>query len=324
MQDGIMLALTLDGEKITEYPEVTNYQVKTTCENGKGKWLVDEWKLAVEEVTGNVVCNIEFTSNPTSLKSEVESKANTNTNGYRYSGKQPDNWVWFNNEMWRIIGSIPVSQSDGTEINLVKIIRANSIGELIYDINDNYIYWNTSELDTILNSYYYGKLDLTGERPCLGSSTNTYALCNYEEIGISSEATDYYGKMVKSVNWNISSVNSSGDTISTAFTQEKKTKASRKIGLMSASDYGYASGQTAAKLVDLDDYEQNNWLYIQPEAILNPFKTADVWYITEYGRLAYNGSATSGRAVRPVVYLDPSVYIISGDGTEGNPYQIGM
>ena len=31
-----------------------------------------------------------------------------------------------------------------------------------------------------------------------------------------------------------------------------------------------------------------------------------------------------GYAVRPVVYLDSSVYIINGDGTEGNPYQIGM
>jgi len=39
------------------------------------------------------------------------------------------------------------------------------------------------------------------------------------------------------------------------------------------------------------------------------------------GATYYGNSAAE---VRPVIYLDSSVYIVSGDGTEGNPYQIGM
>ncbi|MBQ8901562.1 MAG: hypothetical protein IJY87_00655, partial [Bacilli bacterium] len=157
-----------------------------------------------------------------------------------------------------------------------------------------------------------------------------YALCDYEEIGISNSSTDYYGRMIKEVYWNVGTVSSTSTVISTAYTTEEGTKSSLtgKIGLMSASDYGYAiSGITysSIELSSLSSYEQNNWLYGQGyEWTLTPYSTSNVLYVYRDGNVVNYDGAIYGYAVRPVVYLDSSVYIISGDGTEGNPYQIGM
>ena len=81
----------------------------------------------------NSSCNITFTpKTPTTselLSTVVNNKATRNQNGKRYQGKNPDNYIWFNDELWRIIGNIPVCLTSGcasTE-NRVKIIRNNSI-----------------------------------------------------------------------------------------------------------------------------------------------------------------------------------------------------
>ena len=85
-----------------------------------------------------------------------------------------------------------------------------------------------------------------------------------------------------------------------------------KIGVMYASDYGYA----------INSSYKNNWL----------FTKGYEWTMTAYGSsnpviVNYNGGlnnyyAYRGFAVRPVLYLKSNVYVISGDGSEGNPYKI--
>ena len=338
MQDGVMLALTLDGEKITTYPEGTRYGVEITCENGIGKWLVDEWKLAVEKVTGNVVCNINFTSNPITLKNKIEEinvNNNYNSHGYRYSGKKPNNYIWYNNEMWRIIGSIPtcLSASCGTNTtNLVKIIRNNSIGSIAYDAkSSNYTgAWGNNTLYTLLNNYYYGALNGTDTNYCYGSGSTSKSECDYSTIGIN--PSGYYGKMVKNVYWN-TGLSSYDVTPSSAYTNEIKTRTIQGyIGLMSVSDYGYATNssyhtQSLSENNNSKTRASNNWIYsqgfyewtnIQAEA-----STTYLLGIQYTGQMTHQ-HAYVGFAERPVVYLDSSVFIVSGDGTQSNPYQIGM
>ena len=336
MQDGIMLALTLDGEKITSYPEGTNYRVEINCENGKGKWLLDEWKLAVEEVTGNVVCNINFISNPKLLKTEVESKASTNTNGYRYTGKSPNNYVWFNNELWRIIGSIPtcLSASCGTNTtNLVKIIRDQSIGILAFDskVSGCSSNWGSNSLYTLLNSYYLGKNDATSTSNCCGKYEYSISKpnCNYTFKGI--ETDGYYGKMIKNVYWNIGG--SSTGQPNQVYNYEIQSQTTQGyIGLMSASDYAYAAAidytSGASYLYNYNSYDINklNWLYGQGvEWTINPQlnQSCKTLLIKAYGNVE-EYTTHYGSAVRPVVYLDSTVFVMSGDGTQSNPYQIGM
>ena len=78
-QDGIKYALTLDGEKITSFPSKGMYKAQVTCIGADGKWLYDDWKLAIENITSdNVTCDIKFETIPkTNLNDYTISLAGT-------------------------------------------------------------------------------------------------------------------------------------------------------------------------------------------------------------------------------------------------------
>ena len=64
-QDGIKYALTLDGEKITSFPSKGMYKAQVTCVGADGKWLYDDWKFAIENITSDdVTCDIKFETIP--------------------------------------------------------------------------------------------------------------------------------------------------------------------------------------------------------------------------------------------------------------------
>ena len=52
---------------------------------------------------------------------------------YRYIGNNPNNYVIFNDEVWRIIGVFPVVNAKGETENRIKIIRNESIGWYSWD-----------------------------------------------------------------------------------------------------------------------------------------------------------------------------------------------
>ena len=77
MQDGIMFAVKVNGVSQNTFPSGTNYYVDVNCRNAVGSYIYDEanssFKIAVGEITGNVKCNVSYTSNPKTLKEVVES-----------------------------------------------------------------------------------------------------------------------------------------------------------------------------------------------------------------------------------------------------------
>ena len=329
-------------EDITSTNVKCNIDFITISDANKENYLLTKEisnKLATSPTNSGICSNETYTTQSTCEAGEghwyyVSSTKGSNDEdaGIRYSGKQPSNWIWFNNELWRIIGIIPTKLSDGTETSLVKIIRADSIGGLVFHSAASNTIWggtgndDANTLYTLLNTKYYGKDDATGASLCLGS---TYALCNYKEIGISNSNTDYYGKMIKDVYWNVGTVSSTSTVITNAYTTEAGTKSTvtGRIALMNASDYGYAtSGITysSIRLASLKSYTQNNWLYGEGSKwTLTPYSTSNVVYVTYAGNVL-GDFAIEGNAVRPVLYLDASVYVVSGEGTESNPYQIAM
>lgn len=251
--------------------------------------------------------------------------------GYRYSGKQPDNWVWFNNELWRIIGSVPacLNSSCTTKENLVKIMRASSIGGLSFNSTSSSIF-EESTIHNLLNDYYLGKKNTTGKDPCYvninGShSTATFGSCNYLKTGISNRSTDYYNRMIKDVYWNIGQVSIGSSPLST-IREENNTRTTNpiKIGLASVTDYGFANGIVNINLTALEDFEQYNWIFGQGyERLLSPISTTSTAIILANGN-AGSSSAGSAYSIRPTLYLNSNVYVISGDGTMTNPYVLGM
>ena len=192
-QDGIRYALTLDGEKTTSFPPKGMYKALVICDGADGRWLYDEWKLAIENITSDdVTCDINFsTITKTSLNEYIISLAGTtqgtgqvvNENGYRYEGKNPNNYIWFNNEYWRIIGVFDSASHGQSNKNLVKIIRDDVLDGLAWN-KSNTNDWETSSLKSLLNGAYYNAQDGTNSGYCYGYSTTATANCDYTKRGI--------------------------------------------------------------------------------------------------------------------------------------------
>ena len=258
-----------------------------------------------------------------------------NENGYRYEGKDPNNYIWFNNELWRIIGVFDEDSHGQSGQNLVKIIRNDSIGGLAWhksNTND----WTVASLMNLLNGAYYNAENGTGGEYCYGYSTTVPANCDYTEIGINNT----YRSMIENVTWYLGGYSSTYATAKAFYGYERgttvysgrPTSTTGYIGLMYPSDYGYSVlSSSCARTTNLDSYDNatcagQSWLYGQGyEWTITPRSSYSyyVFYVNDYGTLDYY-SAYFGYAARPVLYLDSSVYVIDGTGTQSDPYIIGM
>ena len=345
-KDGVTYALTLDGASVNTFPSKGMYRVDVECSNANGKWLYDEWKLAVEDINGtNATCDVSFnTISTTHLNNYITGLSGTeqgtgqvvNENGYRYEGKDPNNYIWFNNELWRIIGVFDSTSHGVSGQNLVKIIRADSIGGLAWhksNTND----WTASSLMNLLNGAYYNSQNGTGGEYCYGYSTTVPAgNCNYTETGIN----DTYRPMIENVTWYLGGYSSTSATTEAFYGYERgttvssgrPTTATGYIGLMYPSDYGYSVlSSSCARTTNLGSYNKatcagQSWLYGQGyEWTITPYSSNSyyVFYVNLSGNL-YSIYANYGYAVRPVLYLDSSVYVMDGNGSVSDPYIIGM
>ena len=344
-QDGIKYALTLDGNEVTSFPSKGMYKAQVTCVGADGRWLYDDWKLAIENITSDdVTCDIKFETIPKtylndyiiSLSGKTQGTGQVvNENGYRYEGKNPNNYIWFNNEYWRIIGVFDSASHGVSGKNLVKIIRAESLDGLAWhksNTND----WTASSFKLLLNGAYYNAQDGTSSGYCYGYSTTATANCDYTKKGIQSG----YRSMIAKVTWHLGGYSSTSATTSAFYGYERgttvysgrPTSTTEYIGLMYLSDYGYSVlSSSCARTTNLGSYNSANcagqsWLYGKGyEWTLTPNSSNGygVFYLSNIGTLDYY-KAHNGYGSRPVLYLDASVYKIDGDGSLNNPYIVEM
>ena len=255
-------------------------------------------------------------------------KAAATTNaGYRYEGRYPNNYIWFNNELWRIIGSVPTKIDSGnstTTTNLVKIIREDSIGALVWHTTTTRPEWGDASLKTLLNDYYYGALNATGNTYCNGMQS-TKSKCDYRYMGIN--PYDYYGSMIEEVYWNTgySNTNISYPLIYADEIETQTVKA--KVGIMSLSDFGLASNYNKPNGSTSGNMESNDWAngrgLIEWTLTCSPRRSGGCYTVYASGEVNdINIYVYYGFSVRPVVYLDPSLYVVSGDGSQATPYKI--
>ena len=251
-----------------------------------------------------------------------------NENGYRYEGKDPNNYVWFNNELWRIIGVFDESSHGQSGQNLVKIIRNDSIGGLAWHksiTND----WTAASLMNLLNGAYLNSENGTGGEYCYGYSTTVGANCDYTETGIN----DTYRPMIENVTWYLGGYSSASATAEAFYGYERgDTIYTDEIGLMYPSDYGYSVlASSCARTTNLVSYNNatcagQSWMYGQgTEWTITPLSSnGHVVFYVDYDGDYFNSSSIFGYAARPVLYLDSNVYVIDGTGTQSDPYIIGM
>ena len=224
---------------------------------------------------------------------------------YRYHGNINTNYVWFNCEegyreglehceRWRIIGSFTNNTNNGlSNYQVLKIVRDESLDKQAFNTN-NLGDFKTSTIREYLNNDYYNKL------------------------------SDQTKKMIMKSLWSYGSVSLS-DTIIDSYNKEKKNTLYENIGLLSASDYGYAgdSKNYDQKYEVITNNDSNNWLYRDDEYMLintDDLEGNKMYYINLNGITM--GNTIDAYAIRPVVYLTPDVSIGNGVGTKDNPYEL--
>ena len=258
-----------------------------------------------------------------------------NENGYRYEGKNPNNYIWFNNEYWRIIGVFDSASHGVSGKKLVKIIRADTLGGLSWNSSETNN-WVTSNLKSILNGAYYNAEDGTNSGFCYSSFSRIAFNCDYTKKGIQSG----YRNMIANVTWYLGGSSINNATAEAFYGYERGTtvytgrpiKTTGYIGLIYASDYGYSVlSSSCARTTNLSSYGSatcsgQSWLYGKGnEWTLTPDSSDDarVYYLNSLSKL-YFDSAHYGYGSRPVLYLDASVYKMDGNGSLNSPYIIGV
>ena len=146
--------------------------------------------------------------------------------------------------------------------------------------------------------------------------------------------------MIENVTWYLGGYSTQSATAESFYGYERgttvysgrPTSTTGYIGLMYPSDYGYSVlASSCARTTDLGSYSNStcagqSWMYGQGyEWTITPYSSnsARVFYVNYNGYLYYS-SAYIGYSARPVLYLDSSVYVIDGNGSQSDPYIIGM
>ena len=256
-----------------------------------------------------------------------------NENGYRYEGKNPNNYIWFNNEYWRIIGVFDSASHGVSGQNLVKIIRDIPLEALMWN-TQNETNWDTASLKLLLNSSYYNAQDGTNSDYCY-FKTDGKMNCNYSKKGIQ----DSYRGMVANVTWYLGGYTYGKDESSSSYYnyergssvyQSNSLTSTAYIGLIYVSDYGYAVlSSSCARHIPVSSYDTTtcagqNWLYNGGMGLFINTQADGkyVFYTSTMGSVDSSGYNIN-YITRPVLYLKDSVYKISGDGSISNPYIIG-
>ena len=317
------------------------------CSNSTAIYNQQYNRVEISQINGDYTsCTLNYTDSTSKVKlaTYITGLAGTtqgtgqvvNEKGYRYEGKNPNNYVWFNNEYWRIIGVFDSGSHGQSGKNLVKIIRADVLDGLAWhksNTND----WTAASLNSLLNGAYYNAQDGTSSGYCYGYSTTATANCDYTKKGIQSG----YRSMIAEVTWYLGEYSSASATTESFYGYERgttvysgrPTTTTGYIGLMYPSDYGYSVlSSSCARTTNLGSYNTatcagQSWLYGKGyEWTITPSSSSsrNVFYLYSYGYLTYNYNASDGYGGRPVLYLDASVYKIDGEGTLDKPYIIGM
>ena len=285
---------------------------------------------------------------------------NTSDQNIRYYGSDPNNYVKFNNELWRIIGVFG---------NNVKLVRKDSLGSLSWESSESSVnyglginQWGEStdadgneyagaDLQVYLNKMYYGGDTMV---ICYGDSNNKTTTCPtntldnnaktlidkhiwntgapnytlYDSTTGSYDTVEFYKAERGSVNGKIcSSGNNCNDTVT------RTTEWTGYIALPYVTDWAYASSEDDCNTkidqsLSTCKCKNNNWMHYG--STYNDV----TWYLSPdahpgYARAVwgvndcagYGGSgASNAYAFFPAIYLKSNVLIESGNGTSGNPY----
>ena len=275
---------------------------------------------------------------------------------YRYIGANVNNYVKFNNDLYRIIGVFDENSHGVTGKYLVKLIMASPLSGNSWGIynssNTSGTYSNykndwtgkatgiKANLNVLLNEYF---VNSTNTSSTYGScaywtyfSINTnYRINDCSDIvgyGLTSsalnsiETTTWYlygsGSDQSKQNWYL--CERGGNSCTTSGPNTGDASVTSKMGLMYVSDYLYASGYFSSTDTNTQinsHYGNKNWLYKGEEWTQMPSSDSSanrVWIVTS-GWVGITLAEDTNRW-RPSLYLKSNIKISGGYGTYNNPY----
>ena len=217
---------------------------------------------------------------------------------YIFKGKSPNNYIRFNNELWRIISI----ENDGT----IKIIKNGTISKAYWDEAGNND-WTTASMNIYLNSTYLNTLtdkdkvithnwNVGGITP---DNNNLYNQINEEN---SEKWEGKIGMITVSEYLRVNSNAAKCSTISTLETNQRTCKETNWIYIDIVPSGGF-----------LWTISRNN---------------SNTYVMDIYNFSSTNGTITSSNTdygenrTAPALYLSSEIKIKGGTGTEANPYTI--
>ena len=306
------------------------YKIHNTTVDLKGNKQYDLY-LFVDESSTNTSMNKTFKAG-VAVKAYDREKDQTLAEYIKsqYTGTQGDNGIYYHNSTlangagdnsyrfagasdsvnnYICLGSDKATCPDANLFRIIgvfgaqtKVIRAKSVGNKQWHTSKDNT-WSSSSLNTYLNGEYLTSLGTLADK--IATTTWKVGGGTYESILTSVPATAYQYEV--------------GSSAST-------TTYEAKIGLMYASDYGFAASSSAwtTKLSSYSSNTSKNWLYLGHDeyTISRDSDTTGSAFIVNSGYvLSYLvNNATNG--VRPTFNLNSSVTYVSGDGTQSNPIRI--
>ena len=282
------------------------------------------------------------------------------TTDYRYIGANPNNYVKFNDELWRIIGVFDVDDGTGKIEKRLKIVRNESIGNYSWDNKDtttgaensygknnwpdarlNYLLNAGHESETYGGSLYWNRKSGT----CYYGQNNATTSCDFTSTGLTDAAKEMIGDAKWYLGGTANYTSSSNGLASHFYKYERGTTVysgrstnwTGKVGLIYPSDYGYAtsgnSSTTRATCLAKELYNwdgasacyQNDWLFKSSYMwSLSPYSSSGsvVFFVGSSGYVgSYSANVTSG--VWPVVYLKSTIKVTTGTGSSDSPFILG-
>lgn len=288
LRDGKIVLTNGVVKRSNEVNDVVTHNIKMWAVNSKEaiNFKIDVLTEAATNIASDMIKELGI-SNPNQESGLLEDAFGN----IRYFGDEPNNYVLFNDELWRIIGVFKIVKEDGRIESKIKIVRNEIIASDNFISSTNYS-WNEN-MGLKLDNYLTSSVE--------GSNLSILDYATYYSGSLASfnnfKATDYYTNEINSKD---------------AFGRD--TSLISKIGLLNISDYYYA----------MADGTSNNWLDNNTDYWLMNNNSNDIntaFYVNVEGKIEED-IVSNSHGIKPVLYLKSTVLFVRGDGSLNNPYVV--
>ena len=280
---------------ITVYAETYFPSNQTTYDNTNSKLKSENVQDAIDELYG--VCF------PKPAGEQIIENAGLEKDPYEcryfFTGANPNNYITFNNEKagWRIISV----ECDGT----IKIMRTESIGDMVWDISGSNNWARPASLNTYLNGTYYNGLNGIAQSQIIAKD------------------------------WSIGAVKRANNNLSAQINDENGIIWNGKIALPTVSEYIRTnSNKSTCGTFSLINSNGNfitcrntTWMYMNDYWwTASPYdgNSNNTFLVHSGGYVNGYNVASRNYAVRPTLYLTKKTKIISGNGSQSDPYELSL